>query len=150
RNTTKHRRNGSVISANVVADSLAPCGSRLTTFVLKYPRMVHCEFLTHRAISRNSSSSRAIPNWKMVVSVFDDPAMPVEWGQNCKGMQSKKALPRSRQWACRLVWLTACYLSCGLSWVLGKLGAHKQLANRLLEPFAHITVVATATNWQNF
>jgi len=29
-------------------------------------------------------------------------------------------------------------------------GAHKQLVNRLLEPFSHITVVCTSTNWSNF
>ena len=29
-------------------------------------------------------------------------------------------------------------------------GYHKQIANRLLEPFCHINIVATATEWSNF
>ena len=29
-------------------------------------------------------------------------------------------------------------------------GYHKQIVNRLLEPFSHITVVVTATQWSNF
>jgi len=33
---------------------------------------------------------------------------------------------------------------------LFSLGVHKQLANRLLEPFLWTTVVVTATNWENF
>jgi hypothetical protein len=33
---------------------------------------------------------------------------------------------------------------------MADLGAHKQIVNRLLEPFAHINVVVTATEWDNF
>ena len=31
-----------------------------------------------------------------------------------------------------------------------RIGVHKQIVNRLLEPFSHINVVATATEWDNF
>ncbi len=33
---------------------------------------------------------------------------------------------------------------------LDALGAHKQIVNRVLEPFSHISVVVTSTEWDNF
>jgi hypothetical protein len=33
---------------------------------------------------------------------------------------------------------------------LVELGIHKQIANRLLEPFAHMTTIVSATDWENF
>lgn len=35
-------------NAKIVLDSLAPCGQRLTTWELTYPRFVHAELMTHR------------------------------------------------------------------------------------------------------
>ena len=49
------------ISAKVICDSISEQGVRLTTFEIEYPRIVMSEFNTMRAISKNSSSSRAIP-----------------------------------------------------------------------------------------
>jgi hypothetical protein len=76
------------ITAKIVADSISPSGCRLTTMSLRYPRMIHAEFMTHRVFSRNASSSRAIPVEKMIQDVMDDPAMPVAWGSNKPGMQA--------------------------------------------------------------
>ena len=56
----------SVISASIVADSISPTDDRLTTVVLKYPRFIHSEVMTHRLFSRNAASSRAIPIEKML------------------------------------------------------------------------------------
>ena len=61
------------ISANIIADSLNEYGQRLTTFVLVFPRIVLAEFNTHRMLSRNSASSRAIPFEKMVKMVKKTP-----------------------------------------------------------------------------
>src|SRR4051794_21142178 len=124
-----------MISAEILADSLSPCGSRLTTFKLVYPRFIHSELLTHRLFSRNAASSRAIPIIKMIRSILRSPAKPVSWGQNGKGMQAKRDLPSGRRAAAELVWLLACWCACGFSWLLYKLGVHKQLANRVTEPF---------------
>ena len=44
-------------SAKILADSLNPCGVRLTTFEITFPRIVLAEFNTHRVFSRNSASS---------------------------------------------------------------------------------------------
>ena len=65
-----------MIKSEIVADSLAPSGVRLTTFVLTYPRFIHAEFMTHRMFSRNASSSRAIPVRKSIEMVLNNPAIP--------------------------------------------------------------------------
>ncbi len=79
-----------MISAKVIADSYNPDhgGNRLTTLQLCYPRLIHSEVMTHRAFSRNASSSRAIPVAKVLAQVRENPAMPVHWGVNKPGMQA--------------------------------------------------------------
>lgn len=139
-----------MISAQVIADSVAPNGKRMTTFVLVYPRFIHSEVMTHRALSRNTASSRAIPVSKMIRSAFWNTAMPVSWGANGKGMQAKAELPKSKQATAKLVWRAAAATACGFSWLLSKLGVHKQLSNRLTEPFSYHTAVVTGTEWENF
>ncbi len=140
-----------MISAKILLDSInSDTGDRITSFLLTYPRFIHAEFMTHRALSRNASSSRAIPIMKMLRSILANPAAPVSWGKNGKGMQSKEALPVYRQKVAQLLVLVHCWVSCGFSWLLHKIGVHKQIANRYTEPWAHITTLATATEWQNF
>lgn len=138
-----------MISTEIIADSRGPAG-RITTFKLVYPRFIHSELMTHRALSRNAASSRAIPIRRMIRDVLKSPAMPVSWGQNGKGMQSKKELPRSRRATAALLWVLASWFACGFAWLLSRFGVHKQLANRLLEPFAHMTTLVTATEMENF
>lgn len=60
----------------------------LSTLLLRYPRFIHAEFMTHRAFSRNAASSRAIPVKKMIDDILADTAMPIHWGANQKGMQA--------------------------------------------------------------
>lgn len=138
------------ISARVICDSMSPDGRRLTTFVLTYPRFVHAEFMTHRVFSRNAASSRAIPSKKIRQAVIEDMAMPVFWGANQKGMQAEAELAGWRLAAVKKLWVLGGYLSLGLSWCLEKLGLHKQIANRVSEPWFNITVVCTATDFANF
>ena len=45
-----------MITAEIIADSISPSGSRITSFVLEYPRFFHVDLLTHRVLSRNGSS----------------------------------------------------------------------------------------------
>jgi hypothetical protein len=87
-----------MISASVVADSISPDGVRLTTMLLRYPRFIHAEFMTHRMFSRNASSSRAIPVERMLEDVMTDPAKPVRWGVNGKGMQDHGELKTFTLW----------------------------------------------------
>lgn len=139
-----------MIEAKIVADSLAPSGVRLTTFVLTYPRFIHAEFMTHRMFSRNASSSRAIPVKKQIEMIFDNPAIPLAFTKNKKGMQGGEALDGEAHDLAVKCWLHARDNAAQWAMGLADLEVHKQYANRLLEPFAHITVVCTATDWDNF
>jgi thymidylate synthase ThyX len=138
-----------LIEARIVADSVAPSGKRLTTFVVTYPRFILAELNTHRMLSRNSASSRAIPISKMLKAVFWNPALPVTWGENGKGMQAKKTLSKSKQRLAKLIWVSAAVTACGFSWLLSKAGVHKQLSNRITEPFSHMTTIISATEFEN-
>src|SRR3954467_2779501 len=79
--------NRTSISAQVIADSIYR-GSRLTTFEITFPRFILAEFNTHRVLSRNSASSRAIPVWKRLKDILNHPFVPLQFGKNQAGMQS--------------------------------------------------------------
>lgn len=153
--------------AKIILDSVGPSGKRITTWELRYPRMVHSELLTHRLLSRNSASSRAIPNEKLIAQVLDDPAMPVWWGKNQSGMQAREELsatpwpfvpgckPRDHDLRSDLTeaveaWLKGRDEAVNRSRILASLGLHKQIANRVIEPWMFITVIVTATEWDNW
>ena len=70
------------ITAKSVLSSVSPDGVRIDTLLLRYPRFIHSEFMTHRQFSRNASSSRAIPVERLIADVERDPAMPIFWGRN--------------------------------------------------------------------
>lgn len=137
-------------SVKIVADSISPSGIRLTTMQLRYPRFIHAEFMTHRVFSRNASSSRAIPVHKMLSQVWNDPATPIHWGANRPGMQAREELQGWKRKAAQALWKWAGRTACVFAWGAMKLGLHKQVANRILEPWQYIHVVVTATDWENF
>lgn len=139
-----------MIEAKIIKDSIAPSGARLTTFVLTYPRFIHAEFMTHRMFSRNASSSRAIPVKKQIQMVIDNPAIPLAFTKNQKGMQGGEALDGHQHLMAQSAWLNARDAAVAFAKNLERLEVHKQYANRILEPFAHITVVCSATDYANF
>jgi thymidylate synthase ThyX len=152
------------ISAEIIVDSISPENIRLTTMQLRYPRFIHSEFMTHRTFSRNASSSRAIPVERLIEDIQRDTAMPMHWGKNKPGMQADEECnaqvrhrllnPRnydlhdtnSRETA----WIYARDLEIEAAEGYHKAGYHKQIVNRLLEPFAHINVLCSSTYWANF
>ena len=136
------------IDAKVIAHSSHPGCPDLITVQARYPRFIHSEVMTHRVFSRSASSSRAVPIERMIQDVLDDPAMPVEWGSNKAGMQAGAQIENII--GARTEWLEAMHWAVISSKELSRLGLHKQIVNRVLEPFAHISVVITATDWQNF
>lgn len=140
-----------MISAKVIADSVSPAGDRITTFELEYPRWIHGELMTHRVFSRNAMSSRAVPIDKMLDQVWNDPAMPVEWGKNQSGMQAKEKFELDYEIAtCEFLWKQAAKAAVDQAKRLQAKGLHKQLVNRVLEPFQLMKTVVTATEWDNF
>lgn len=137
-------------SAKVICDSISKEGIRLTTMELSYPRFIHSQFMTHRMFSRSCSSSRAIPIEKMIGQVLDNPALPVSWGENKPGMQAEIQLDSWGVSTCKNIWNNASLNAVRSTKHLAEQGLHKQVANRLLEPFQYIKVVVTATEWDNF
>ena len=146
------------IEAKVIADSIAN-GIRLTTMELKFHRFILPEFNTHRMFSRNASSSRAIPVEKMLKQVEENPAMPIHWGKNQPGMQANKECNNKVNLkVCageylntrEEVWNNAAFWARNHAKALSDAGYHKQVVNRLLEPFQYIKVIVTATEYTNF
>lgn len=138
------------ITAKVIQHSIGPAQVPLITFELRYPLFIHAEVLTHRLLSRSSASTRAIPTSKLIKSVLQDPARPVYWGLNRPGMSSSEELQGLSRWFTEQTWYKSRYLACGLAWGFTKMGLHKQLASRCLGPWQNITVIASATDWDNF
>lgn len=133
----------------VIADSIT-YGNRLTTLEVTLPRIVLAEFNTHRMFSRNSASSRAIPVEKMLKRVEDDPFIPIYWGKNQKGMQADEELSLISQRDAELEWLLARDHAVTRAKQLLALGIHKQITNRLLEPWLWQTIIVSATEVDNF
>lgn len=138
------------IEANIICDSISPKGQRITTFVLKYPRFFHSELLTHRKLSKNSSSSRAIPIKKQIEMIENDLAMPIDFRKNQKGMQAGERLDYEKEVQAKEIWIRAAKSAIEFAKEMSNLDVHKQYVNRILEPFSHISVVLTGTDFNNF
>lgn len=138
----------SQIKAKMIQDSISPSGVRIETMELEYPRFIHSEFMTHRVFSRNAASSRAIPVHVMMKQVWNNPAMPIHWGANQSGMQASGEVKYVK--LAKFAWRCAAKLAVIAAKGLAKVGLHKQIANRVLEPFQIMKTVVTATNWDNF
>jgi thymidylate synthase ThyX len=139
-------------SARVLLDSISPAGVRLTTMEVTFHRFVLPEFNTHRAFSRNAASSRAIPIKKVIAAVRSDPAFPVFWGKNQSGMAARRQIETAAQDRAQREWQRALdnALETAERLAGSDIDLHKQLVNRILEPFAWITVIVSATEWANF
>jgi thymidylate synthase ThyX len=136
-------------SAKIILDSTNCCtGTRLITSELTYPRFIHAEFMTHRVFSRNAASSRAIPTRKMIEMVKENPAMPVYWGKNRRGMSAGEEITDIA--ASKELWLEARDRAVEIAEKMRDLKMHKQIVNRILEPWKWMTVIVTATQFSNF
>lgn len=142
--------NDSVPTAKVILDSISPQRYRLITVEARIHRFVLAELNTHRVFSRNSASSRAIPVKKMMDSVANDPAMPMWWGKTQKGMAASEEVSPEVVTRCREMWICARDSALRSAKILLEDGLHKQIVNRLLEPFAWHTVIISSTCWANF
>jgi thymidylate synthase ThyX len=139
-----------MITADIIADSISEAGKRITTLSLYYPRFIHAEFMAHRMFSRNASSSRAIPTEKLIQDIIANPVELVYWGKNMKGMQAQEELNKSgKEWA-QIQWKVARNEAIIRARRLDDIGTHKQIVNRIIEPYSHIRVCVTATEWDNF
>lgn len=138
-----------MIKATIIADSIsAYTNTRITTMELEYPRFIHSEIMTHRQFSRNASSSRAIPIDKMIEQVINNPAIPIHWGLNQSGMQAKDE--QANYIHAYNAWIDARNDAIKHAKQLQSLGLHKQIVNRVLEPFQMMKTLVTATSFDNF
>ena len=160
-----------MIKSEIICDSLNPKGRRLTTYILEYPRYIHSEIMTHRVFSKNSASSRAIPIEKFIQQIKDNPAMPEHWGKNQSGMRANEELDnvdKTEDWylfssdddaeiekvtkleKAKRLWLLARNAAIGFAEELNRIGLHKQIANRILEPWFHMRIILSGTEFENF
>ena len=137
-----------MIKATVIQDSIFT--NRITTFELEYPRFIHSELMTHRQFSRNAASSRAIPVAKMHEHILANMAMPVEWGVNRPGMQASEVLGELESVGAKALWRCAGEEAVRWSKSLANQGLHKQIVNRVTEPFQVMKTVVTSTEWDNW
>ena len=144
--------NKTKISAKIVADSVSPQGDRLISVLCTFPRIILSEVNTHRMLSKNTSSSRAIPFTKMVESVQNDPFIPIAWQKDHKGMQGTEYLVDRKHENAVYEWLKARDFAVKQANIMNSDGVTKQLANRLLEPFMWTTMLITGSKegWDNF
>jgi hypothetical protein len=137
------------ISATIICDSISASGVRMTTFEDVFHRWILAENNTHRAISKNLQSSRAVPLAKAIEMVREHTAYPVHYGKNQAGMQAKEELDANAKDTAKNEWDNAMYSMIESVQELAALGAHKQWASRLLEPFVMTKAVQSGTNWDN-
>lgn len=156
------------IKATIICDSI--CNYvRLTTMEVEYPRIIHAEVMTHRMFSRNAASSRAIPFEKMLKQLY---GKPVRFGANQAGMQdngdhdaliyldtfevfdnpsdSELYEPVVYGYDAERAWDIAKIEAIATSKAFADAGFHKQICNRLTEPFQMMKVLISATEWDNF
>jgi hypothetical protein len=137
-----------MIKATVIQDSIFT--NRITTFELEYPRFIHSELMTHRQFSRNAASSRAIPVAKMHEHILANMATPVEWGVNRPGMQASEVLSEVEAIGAKNLWRCAGEEAVRWAKSLANQHLHKQIVNRVTEPFQIMKTVVTSTEWENW
>lgn len=130
-----------------LAHSISPTGDELVTQEWCYPRKIHSEALTHRLLSRNSASSRAIPVEKMLARIEQDPVIPIWWGANQSGMQAFAEVEDKE--AAKKWWLEGAAFAVAHARRGQALGLHKQIVNRVTEPYMWITVIVSFTSASN-
>lgn len=135
---------------SVLASRHAVTGARLDTLLIRAPRILLAEMNTHRAISKNTASSRAIPIAKMIDQVMNDPFVPEVWTKNQPGMQGYELLSEALEEQAQTRWLLARDEAVRQAEWMVEIGCHKQIVNRLLEPFMWTLACWSGTEWDNF
>lgn len=141
--------------ATVLKDSISPAGIRMRTFEIEYWRGILAELNTHRMLSKNSASSRAIPFEKMKQQLT---GRPVRFGAANPGMQDTGVDAR---FPIEIPGHPHTYYNAEDAWgearadalchaeSLFDAGYHKQVYNRLTEPFQMMKTVVSYTEGNN-
>lgn len=139
-----------MIKAKILADSINENGNRFTTFEVEFPRYILSEYNTHRQLSKNAASTRAIPILRQLELIESSPAMPIYYGKNQAGMSAKEELDEESKQKCISI-IDEMRLFC-IAKVkeLHDLGLHKQHAGRYVEAWQTVKGVISGTEWANF
>lgn len=150
-----------MVDVQLLADSI--CNKkRIFSVLVTYPRSLHAERLRHRILnvggisddvpmlSCSVASSRAITGEKMIQKVKDSPYIPFWWGQNQKGMSTSKEIDDIQKSVAYALWMEARDNAIKTVESMNKIGVSKEIKNRLLEPWMHVTEIITGTDWGNF
>lgn len=136
------------IKAEVVQHSISPEGKEIITFNVSYGLIVHAEQIRHRLLSNSVKSNRAIPTKTIRKEVREHPYVPVWLGANQRGMVAENMVKHPK--LVKHLWLLARYPAVFAHYTLEKLGVHKEVCNRLLNPWQYVSVTITGTEWDNF
>lgn len=138
-------------SVRILADSINSTGNRLTTFELTFWRPILPEITRHRALSFSVRSSRATPVDTLIAEIRNTPWGPREWGINQAGMVAEKAFGQQETInSLNYIWYQSSNLACQMAKTLADAGVHKQIVNRMLEPYSCTHAVVSGTEWENF
>lgn len=142
----------------VLLDSINGFGSRLTTFRLEFPTQILKEVNTHTILSRNASSSRAIPVKTKLEYLYGNADKgiapqfyrPMSVGKNRGGMQATETVDSVASDAFYNEWALLFDDVTKTVERMNALGVHKQEVNPLLEAFDWTRQVLSGTDWDNF
>ena len=79
-----------------------------------------------------------------------DPVIPIHFGAKKKGMQSGEEIEPEKKEKAKNHWLQAFSVVVAAARNMNDLGLHKQVPNRMVEPWFYINVVLSATDFDNF
>lgn len=132
-----------MVKSEVILRTKNKKGFIATTFVVEFPRIILPEVLTHRAWSRNTSSSRAVPFKKVLEQVINNPFVPVYWQKSHTGMQGNEYFTGEYEARLKKMWIKYRSECINTAIKLNALNVSKQIVNRILEPFVLCKMIIT-------
>jgi thymidylate synthase ThyX len=124
-------------------------GTKIATLEVKVPYHTWIHLLTHRAFSRNAQSSRGIPFTRLLERAT---YIPESFPINKPGMSPENYIDKTHpdyQTLCNL-WIKARTLAIETANTMYLHEVHKEIINRVIQPYCYITGIITATDWDNF
>jgi hypothetical protein len=138
------------IEARIVKNSIGPNERPIVTWWCRYPLFVHPEHLRHRAFSFSVQSNRAIPASRNLNALSGAHVEPLVWTKERPGMSGREELSPWAIGQARVAWNRMMEACTEGVLELMNLSVHKSLANRPLGWFQPVTLVCTATDFDNF
>jgi len=145
--------------AKIILDSVNKKAQRLITVEVEYPTHIQAQINTHRMISKNSASQRAIPFSKFLKKV--PKYTPSKVGKYSKGMESEEYFTgESYEIFCKMWNELEAQVSSKVAEINDyfktryNVGIAKEVINRPLSPFRYSKSILTANKdrkgWDNF